>query len=345
MLLANSIKAILVLLVLVDHNDVARYLNEDLLNPLAFHVLGFLALPFLVEQNSRTPITQKLFRYFIPQLLFFTFAVALFQLVMDKNTDSVTVLMSWLIGLATGSGANVKEASGFFLFWFLPCLMSLTLLKHFLGKLSLPKIPLLIGLIVISVAITFIPKDIRDNVPLQILLALHILPQCMLIKILYDRIVLSRLKQVLTILVLLVGAALYWIAMSKGVRLEYSNFRLPDDGMQASIAIFANMLLALSLFLLFTRTDKSKSELLFLSEIGKFSLAIYLIHNFLYVGIRLIAPCCEKIEYNLWLVLAIQVLAAVSLSYLFARIIFFSKRLKSFVFPKDTSDWLRTWKR
>jgi len=104
----NLVKGLLIFLVVLDHNDFLSAEIPLVLRPLGFHVLSFLALPFVLEQASTTSILDKSFRYFWPFAIFLTISTLLYQVMLIGNTSFFNILRVWSVALITGSGANVK---------------------------------------------------------------------------------------------------------------------------------------------------------------------------------------------------------------------------------------------
>src|SRR6478672_8405589 len=83
----DPFKALLILVVVIDHNDVAHALFPATFRPLTFHVLGFLLLPFLVRQPrlSWMFVLDRFARYWVPYLSIMTVSSLLFWLLYHKG--------------------------------------------------------------------------------------------------------------------------------------------------------------------------------------------------------------------------------------------------------------------
>jgi fucose 4-O-acetylase-like acetyltransferase len=96
-----------------------------------FHVQAFLLLPFRGPESpaSRARILDLTVRYLVPFAAFYLATAALFQLVLGEGGPWHVVARDVFVGLVTGSAVTLDRACGFALFWFLPTLWSLTLLR------------------------------------------------------------------------------------------------------------------------------------------------------------------------------------------------------------------------
>ena len=84
----NLIKGMLIILVMFDHNEFAHQLFPLFLDGFAFHVLGFLALPFLrpPEPASKAYFQKIIFRYYYPFFLI-TCAMAILTMVIAAKVS------------------------------------------------------------------------------------------------------------------------------------------------------------------------------------------------------------------------------------------------------------------
>jgi len=330
----NVVKGLLIFLVVLDHNDFLSAEIPFYLRPLGFHVLSFLAIPFVLERDSTTSMLDKSFRYFWPFALFLTISTLLYQVILIGNTDLLTIVRVWGVALITGSGANVKAASGLYLLWFLPCIISLLLIKSWL-KISQDVKPITIIISVfVAVGILFVPENFRANTPMQLPLAMFLLSQCLIISWAYRVVLASKMYKVLTILIMVIGVGLYLYCVKKGIRIEYARFLLPSSSINLIIAVLANLLLSISLFLICTANFTENIITRGFKAIGKYSLSIYLIHNFIYVALRIFGTYTFS---SVWLNTVKEILLIIFvlvISYIFSLIIFKTKTLKILIFPK-----------
>jgi hypothetical protein len=124
----DPLKGLLILVVVLDHNDVAHALFPETFRPLTFHVLGFLLLPFVIKRPplSRRFVLDRLARYWVPFLAIVTVSSLTFWLFYKGSARPVRALLEYALAVAIGSAPLVKEATGFLAYWFLPAFLGLT---------------------------------------------------------------------------------------------------------------------------------------------------------------------------------------------------------------------------
>ena len=123
----DPFKGLLILLVILDHNDQAHALLPRIMDPMTFHVLGFLLLPFLLPgpSLSKELIMDRFARYWIPHAFVVTLAALLFWM-LYRRADSIAAMISaYALAIVFGSAPLIKQATGFLAYWFLPTLFGL----------------------------------------------------------------------------------------------------------------------------------------------------------------------------------------------------------------------------
>lgn len=119
------------LAVVLGHNSVliGRYPNVWFVI-YAFNIFPFLFLPFLFPARPLTwrYAADRVVRYLVPWALTYLLCCCLFFL-QSPTLPWTTWLAQVGAGLVIGTAPLVKAASGFQLFWFLPCLLALVLLR------------------------------------------------------------------------------------------------------------------------------------------------------------------------------------------------------------------------
>ncbi len=125
----DPFKGLLILIVVLDHNNEAHALAHDIMAPLTFHVMGFLLLPFLVRETRLSPafIRDRLVRYWIPQAFILTLASALYWILHARSAPLALVASQYGAALAIGSAPLVKQSTGFLAYWFLPALLGVVI--------------------------------------------------------------------------------------------------------------------------------------------------------------------------------------------------------------------------
>jgi fucose 4-O-acetylase-like acetyltransferase len=125
----DPFKGLLILIVVLDHNNEAHALIHDFMAPLTFHVLGFLLLPFLVRgaRLSTEFALDRFLRYWIPQAFIVTLASILYWMLHRRSEPLARVALDYGAALAIGSAPLVKQSTGFLAYWFLPTLLGVVI--------------------------------------------------------------------------------------------------------------------------------------------------------------------------------------------------------------------------
>lgn len=122
-----ALKAIAVLMVVVDHNDALRLAAPLLFPALTFHVSAFFfaALCVTLKNGQRWPVfaRQRVGSYVPPFLIFYGLSAAS-QVALGAPWN----LEQFMTGLWMGSFGAIKKGCGLAVLWFLPALLSFVLL-------------------------------------------------------------------------------------------------------------------------------------------------------------------------------------------------------------------------
>lgn len=127
------VKGIMVILVVIDHNEYLRKLGSLFFDPLYIHVAGFFVIAHISIVNGAErflPFAKKRFvRYGVPFFVFYL-CYSLVYVLTGKagGLDSDWFFGNWLPGLLIGSFAAVDKGCGGAFMWFLPALIGFSLL-------------------------------------------------------------------------------------------------------------------------------------------------------------------------------------------------------------------------
>jgi len=130
----DRLKGILISLVVLGHNTLFSEWSPRTFNLLYnFHVAAFLLLPFLfsTDRLSRYSLADRATRYLVPQFVFFTVAcIAYFFIFVPKfPTDILAWVRTVILAVGLSSETFYNDASGFRIFWFLPALFTLAVMR------------------------------------------------------------------------------------------------------------------------------------------------------------------------------------------------------------------------
>ena len=127
----DAIKGVAILAVVLGHNSVLIAQYRNLWHVIyAFNIFPFLFLPFLFPARplTRQYAADRVVRYLVPWAFVYLLCSWLFFLhSRDLTWTEWLADVGW--GLIVGTAPLVKAASGFQIFWFLPCLFALVLLR------------------------------------------------------------------------------------------------------------------------------------------------------------------------------------------------------------------------
>jgi hypothetical protein len=127
---ANRLKGLLILVVVLDHNDWFRQLAPQVFGPLTFHVLGFFLLAFSFSEKTLSFdfIATRMARYLLPFWWALTLTALASSWVLKTDAGGRAGLENFLSAAVVGSASLVKTSSGLYMLWFLPCLFGLNCL-------------------------------------------------------------------------------------------------------------------------------------------------------------------------------------------------------------------------
>lgn len=285
----NVIKAVLILLVMFDHNEYAHQLFPLFLTGFAFHVLGFLALPLLRPAPALDwdYVGKIVCRYYYPFLLI---VCAMAALTMVTQTGvSMAAAGRLLLALYSGNNDALKNATQMALLWFLPSLLSLLLLRAFIDARgpALRRICLLV-LLAAHLVIGPIAPLIRDYLPLGLLPAVYALPLCYLLVWLNTHCS-ARLGPLAGVLLTgLVFVAVKAAQMAAGLSQELG-FALVSDYRSLSALLLNDLESVCGALMLFQAARLRLPALLAWG--GQHTLPVYLIHPFVAL---VVYRLCEK---------------------------------------------------
>ncbi len=339
----DAVKGVLIVAVVLGHSLFADPLVPGIKTLVySFHVqcfflFSFLFLPSPLKLRTIGDITV---RYLVP----YTFAVISLSVfrAMTQHVSPGTWMLDVLKALLTGNAGDLKQATGFYLYWFLPVLYMVVVLKTvYFSCGRRVRLMLVIFAVVGHLFLPAIPWPLKQNWRLfGTHIALFIFPLGLCVHYV-ARPLLTRLpKQWGFLLPCSLGVSL-WLLFEQGWQINlgnmaYASYRnLPALILQDSVAVLA--FLSLLLF------SGKLARIPCLSQIGGQSLVIYLLHQVVIVGtLRVLGGWAsqEASPIARWLAATLSVLCGVVAPFFIGKLIYSRPRVKSIIFPRAIDDWL-----
>ncbi|MCA1245491.1 acyltransferase [Massilia sp. MS-15] len=332
----NILKGILVLLVVVDHNDFSRSLFPRFLDGFSFHVVGFLMIPFLKPAAPWSKdFPAYLFRLYYPFMLIVTLMAVVVAWL--GPVTAIEQTGRWLLALYSANSGILKEVTHMALLWYLPSFISLVSLRMAIENSSAATKACAIGLLCIAhVFVGTYAASIRDYVPLGLLPALYVLPLAYL-GVFVHRKVYARFPAFASFLAALaIFCLVKYLQMRAGLRTEVGFAEVADYRRPA--ALLLNDLEAVcGVLMLFQLARLPLGRLLELC--GRYSLQIYLFHAFIALAIytMLVRYAGHWTPASLF---ALSLLATVVLTVLLAHVLSRMPLAMRFLFPRSPAELL-----
>lgn len=280
----NAMKGLLILLVVMDHNDLLRTLVPNLFRPLTFHVIGFLALPFFTPSKmvSITFLRDRLVRYLVPFLWVLTCATVLYS-TLFRSDGFGTVVLDWFSAAMIGSAPLVKSSTGFYYLWFLPTLLGLVAILAIYQSIGAAWRVVIIAIATLChLAISVVPAAFLEYLPFGIPIVLWMFPIGLILKWAIENKRVYRLRY----LVLVTFVASYGYLAMRGQNLEVMTLNLKS--LSDPLLFVLQDVSAVTGVIVSIWCASLLGNLRFVNEVGKYSLMVYLIHPLIFFfGYRL----------------------------------------------------------
>lgn len=330
----NSLKGLLIILVIFDHNEYAHQLFPEFLRGFSFHVLGFFSLPFL---RSAEPFNvhglKKMFVAYLYPYLWLATAMALLTAVL-QHRFSITHLQEFVCALYSGNALLLKRSTGMSLLWFLPAFFSLMCLRALSARQTVSASKFMIaGVVLLHPFISLIPATLQALLPLGLLPALYAMPLVLVLTYLQTNFIQSwQPGKALLVSSLLFIAAKY-TQMRMNLTQELGFVDLANYHQWAALIIndLEGICGVLMLFQL-ARFDFPS----LLKACGQYSLQVYLFHAFFALILyRLLERYSTGSSTSL--LLMFSMISTILITLLFARQLEKIKLFHRILFPKIKS--------
>jgi hypothetical protein len=332
----NLLKGLLILTVILDHNDFSRGVFADFLRGMSFHVVGFLAIPFLRE--ALNPLSARsanyVFRLYYPFLLL-TLAMGAAVAVTGAHPWGER-LQAIALALYSGNFHALKAATNMGLLWYLPSFISLVLLHGAIeaqGRVG--KFTLVALLVALHGVLGPAAVQVQDYLPLGLLPALYAVPLCYLVALCHRRIA-GRLPVGAAVpLALAAFAAVKWLQMHWRLPYELGAMEVPGyDAWQAMLVDDLEGVTGALLLFQVARIPFGRVAAAF----GEVSLQVYLIHAFIGLAIAKVLMRTDLVAHPV-AVLAVSLALTAAMTLAVARAVMASP-FKRFLFPRDMAELL-----
>jgi fucose 4-O-acetylase-like acetyltransferase len=325
----DLLKGLLIILVIIDHNEFSRSLFPGFLYGMTFHVLGFMAIPFLKAPPRvfTRDYAAYVFRLYYPFMLV-TVGMALVVW---------TQIHTLPLALYSGNAVLLKSVTQMGLLWFLPSFIAIVTLRAFSHQIGTVAqwATLAVSMLAHPLIGTYASR-IQDALPMGLLPALYMYPLCVLVAFVHKRWLAD-----MTITRAL-AATLAAFAMVKGVQMAMGlanevGFAAVADYRQP-LAMLVNDLEGISgTLFMFQVARISFSKLV--EQVGKFSMQVYLFHAFVALGLYKLALKVAPSAGPLVL-FCVTLAATVLLTLLLSKLMVGQSLTKRAVFPKGPGELL-----
>ncbi|XPF93392.1 acyltransferase family protein [Colwellia sp. RE-S-Sl-9] len=277
----DAVKGLLILFIVIEHNSLLTD-NYLWIRPFsdAFAAACFLTFTFIWPIKNTVSFTaycDKHFSYWWPFFLFVTFTSILNLFFYNVNSIDFFSIQ-YLKALFISSPSDIKVASGFMYFWFIPCLCALYVLRFFEQKVGSYSFFITIPL---WATIGLIDENILINIPFS----LHVIAFIFFLGQLYSRLngflLLRNNKVKYIIVIIFLGFSIatpfvgWELFLAAGV---IPSFKEP------LLLLFYSIFILIAIPGLYHLTYMLPKFLVkFFSYLGGISLTIYLIHPILYI--------------------------------------------------------------
>ena len=287
----DAVKGLLIACIVLGHNSIVSDSLPVIWTALyAFHVTGFLLLPFLHPSHpaSRRFALDRAVRYGVPFIAFFLFAAALNAILFRRGDPPVDIIRDVAWGLLVTTSTNSRIATGFALYWFLPTLFCLVIARALLASWDRSvRVVVFVSLLALHGFVGMLPDEIRNLIPLNLPIVVYVFPLGLIASELWHRRYAGHLQQTATLTgALAIGTMLMFLAVGGRVNLASLNVY--------SLATPLMLLLAdtvsVTAFLAIAASSPALSRSRVLCWLGRSSLIVYLIHALVFQALLRITP-------------------------------------------------------
>jgi fucose 4-O-acetylase-like acetyltransferase len=327
----NLLKGMLIILVVIDHNEFSRSLFPAFLLGFGFHVVGFMTIPFL---KPAAPLDRNFASYLFRQYWPFMVVASAMSVVMALATHIAPAaqLQAWALALYSGNSQALKHATGMALLWFLPSFIAMVALRTLMENAAKAvKVAALALVCVVHLFIGTVAAAVQDYLPLGLLPALYVIPLAYA-GVMAQRGVFGRLRPTIA---LALAAALFVPVKYLQMRAHLYNevgFAIVSDYTQPHALLLNDLEAVTGVLLLFQASRLRLPRLV--ESCGRYSMQIYLFHAFVALAVyKTVLALGAKAPAAV--LFAVSVSATVLLTLALARRVAESRLAQRFLFPRS----------
>lgn len=320
----DRLKGLLILMIVIGHNSLITTAFPDFRRILyLFHVQSFFLLSACLAQGlpDRRKLADKLLRYEIPYLGFLVIYALFFTLLVRRGEGLDDLPGGLLQCMLAPTVESLKTVAGVSMLWFLPALITFTLLdialRTWAGNARLVVAALL------HVAVACLPASFTEHVPWFVGTAAFLLFPAECARRVWNRFPAARACGPAAVLALVAGAVL----LRSGASFRVAALDLPDLVVQDVFLLAA--------FVALRGLPLPDGLSRFCAVLGRESFVIYLVHTLAFYGLLEVL----RLDASAGWPAGIGVLCAtIALSLAAGRLLTALPRLRSALFPTGWAD-------
>jgi fucose 4-O-acetylase-like acetyltransferase len=322
----NALKGILIILVIVDHNDLSRSLFAGFLYGFGFHVAGFLTIPFL---KPAAPLDRDFAAYAFRLWYPFMVVASVMALLMALAThaDGLQHLRAWAHALYSGNAVALKQATGMYLLWFLPSFVALAVLRGAFARGGAWM--LVAAAVAVHPFIGSVAAQVQAYLPLGVLPALYVIPLGAAGAWLHQRWLARMPVGVALLLALAVFVPVKYLQMQAHLYNEVGFAEVADY--TRPLALLLNDLECVAGVLALCQLCRLPMPRL-LEACGRYSIQIYLFHAFVALAVF---KAVQLLHLPTVAAFALSLATTVVLTLLLARALAGNRLAQRFLFPRS----------
>lgn len=340
----DVLKGILILVIVAGHNEAIAYRWPQLRQVFYyFNVQCFFMLSVVLDRKpvSATFLRDRCVRYLVPYGVFMALAAAAYLPLRGLPDGLWNWCRAFAIALYNGQESSIHDAVGMRVFWFLPSLLSLVVLRAVWDRCGWCRLPLMIAALCWMCCVARIPSEALRWLPLGAPSALFFFTPCLAVRWLYDRRTLADEASLAVLATGIAGLCCWAIVTTPLGWVAGANPAAYDALRPATFVV--GIVFPIAMFFVLLAASRAFGDSRLLQACGKHSLGIFLVHMFIYRGLTLAVfgrqfANLESVgpQLAIGLVLfASTVIMSLAVSAAIQR----WPRLNALVFPRDWASW------